>query len=100
MNGSARIRIAMIIAVALLAAGAARTALAADMSPPAAAPAPAPSLAVSDKAPLGCCCIVPDPASGAPPGCSYGLSEDKCRTAGHVLPKWDATWTPGKCPAP
>ena len=85
-------------AAAVLATCVARTALAGDAAPP--APSPVPSLVVSDKAPLGCCCIVPDPASGTPPGCSYGLSEDKCRTAGHVLPKWGSTWTPGKCPAP
>lgn len=93
----AGVRIAATVAAALLAPCVARTALGADVPPP---PSPLPSLVVSDKAPLGCCCIVPDPASGTPPGCSYGLSEDKCRTAGHVLPKWGSTWTPGKCPAP
>lgn len=90
------IRTAALVA-GLLAAAVARTGLAADASAPA-APAPAPSLVVTDKAPLGCCCISQDAAAGAKPACDYGLSEDKCRIAGHVLPKWGSTWTPGKCP--
>jgi hypothetical protein len=93
-----RIHRRALLAGVLLVAGVARAARAGDAPPPAASAAPAP--VVSDKAPLGCCCVVADPASSAKPGCSYGLSEDKCRTAGHVLPQWESTWTPGKCPAP
>lgn len=78
----------------------AAVALADDAPTPAASSPSAPSLAVSDKAPPGCCCITPDAAAGAKPGCTYGLSEDKCRIAGHVAPKWASTWAPGKCPAP
>lgn len=89
--------IAIVATGALLAAGVAG-ASAADETPPAAPPAP--TLAVSDKAPLGCCCISQDAAGGAKPACDFGLSEDKCHVAGHVLPKWGSTWTPGKCPAP
>ena len=95
-NGKMRLRLAVAFASALLAAGFCRTSLAADQPSPAASPAP--GLVVSDKAPLGCCCLVP--AGDAKPGCSYGLSEDKCHVAGKVLPNWSATWTPGKCPAP
>ena len=99
-NGRMRLWLASTLASALLAAGVSRTSLAADASSPEASPAPAPSLVVSDKAPLGCCCISQDVAAGAKPGCSYGTSEDQCRIAGKTLPKWGSTWSKGKCPPP
>ena len=99
-NERMRVRIVSTFASALLAAGVCRTSLAADAPSPAASPAPAPPLVVSDKAPLGCCCISADVAAGAKPGCRYGISEDKCHVAGKTLPKWGSTWTAGKCPPP
>jgi hypothetical protein len=99
-NEKMRLCLAMTFASALLTAGFCRTSIAADAASPAGSPAPAPSLVVSDKAPLGCCCISQDVAAGAKPGCGYGISEDKCRVAGKTLPSWGSTWTPGKCPAP
>jgi hypothetical protein len=62
-------------------------------------PAPAPSLAVSDKAPQGCCCISTN-EPGKKPGCQYGLSEATCAKAGKAVATWSSSWTAGKCPLP
>ena len=100
--GSEKMRhcLALTFASALLAAGFARPSRAADAPSPTGSPAPAPSLVVSDKVPLGCCCVSQDVAAGAKPGCGYGISEDKCRIAGKTLPKWGSTCTPCKWPLP
>lgn len=73
-----------------------RLASAADA--PAAAPAPTTTLALSDKPPSGCCCISTNDGSNKK-GCTYGLSEDACRSAAKAVATWSASWTPGKCPA-
>jgi len=62
-------------------------------------PVPSPELRLSDKPGLGCCCMS-RPISPSSPKCSYGLLEEKCRTAGKVLADPGTTWTPGKCPQP
>lgn len=65
---------------------------------PMAAPVPSasPGLALSDKPPSGCCCI--RHAETGKGGCSSGLQEDKCRTAGAVFPKSKTVWVAGPCP--
>lgn len=81
---------------ALLLVAASSRAGATDAPAPAAPAAKAP--AVSTDAPPGCCCIK-DSGSAKPAGCSYGLSEEKCKSAAKSVPTWTATWTAGKCPA-
>jgi hypothetical protein len=80
----------------LLLVAASSRAGATDAPAPAAPAAKAP--AVTAEAPPGCCCIK-DSGSAKPAGCSYGLSEEKCKSAAKAVPTWTATWTAGKCPA-
>lgn len=89
--------VAATLVTAFLAVAAARTSRAADT--PTTAPAPAPSLAISDKAAPGCCCISTN-EPGKTPGCTYGLSEATCAKAGKAVSTWSSTWTAGKCPTP
>lgn len=98
MNGPFRARsrvpaLAMLASVWLVAAMP-RGAAAQDV--PQGAPVPAPSLALSDRPSIGCCCISRN-EPGTQVACSYGLSEDKCRTAGKAVATWSSSWTPGKC---
>lgn len=99
-SGAATVLVALASLVTLLPVALPRLASAADVAPdaPAAAPAPAPSLALSDRPSLGCCCISTN-EPGSKTGCTYGLSEDTCRTAGKAVATWSSSWTPGKCPA-
>ncbi|MBY0276223.1 hypothetical protein K2Z84_12830 [Candidatus Binatia bacterium] len=97
---AATVLVALALPTTLLSSVVPRVASAADAAPdaPSAAPAPAPSLALSDKPPLGCCCIATN-EPGSKAGCTYGLSEDACRTAGKAVATWSSSWTPGKCAA-
>jgi hypothetical protein len=87
------------LAVALLVGGLAAPpgmVRAGDAAPAATA---TPALALSDRPPLGCCCIFAG-ASPAPHDCSFGLHEDRCRSVGRLFPQRTTTWAPGRCPSP
>lgn len=64
----------------------------------AAEPTPAATSALQTAKPrAGCCCgpSLKDPEKFA---CSWGLSENKCRTAAELLKK-KYRWSEGRCPA-
>jgi hypothetical protein len=94
-----RLVVAATLLLGFLIAADARTSRAADAPTHGTAPAPAPSLAVSDRAPQGCCCISTN-EPGKQPGCQYGLSEAVCAKAGKAVATWSSSWTVGKCPLP
>lgn len=93
MRSTTTFTASVIVAMTLLAA---TRAPAADASP-SSEPVPTPTLALSTKPPLGCCCIA-DAADARRRHCSDSLSEAKCQVAARVLPGRVGTWTVGRCP--